>query len=137
MQEEQLAYDIMAGVFLEGRSPLYAELGNEDNTRELEEYLLVSLGFRHVEVNAGDIARPVLPDECKGKPHVLGAALEIIEKAKTDPKILMKLKPERLAGVLPVITGNPFVFARTAPGMGMMSARLLEEEGYEAYEAKG
>ena len=32
MQEEQLAYDIMARVFLEGPSPLYAELGNEDNT---------------------------------------------------------------------------------------------------------
>ena len=129
MQEEQLAYDIMARVFLEGPSPLYAELGNEDNTRDLEEYLLVSLGFRHVEVNAGDL--PVLPDEYKGKPHVLGAALEIIEKAKTDPKILMKLKPERLAGCTAGDNEETLSYLlELLQGMEYdVTARLLEEEG--------
>ena len=131
MQEEQLAYDIIASVLLERPSPLYAELGNEDNTRELEEYLLVSLGFRHVEVNAGDVARPVLPDEYKGKPHVLGAALEIIEKAKTDPKILMKLKPERLAGCTAGDNEETLSYLlELLQGMEYdVTARLLEEEG--------
>jgi len=98
--------NIIARVVLEGPCPLYSQLcfhraqeyHQEENIQILEEYLYDSLGFRYVEVVTDGLTRPVVPQSYKGQPHVLGTALDIIEEARKDPQVLLKLKPDILAG---------------------------------------
>ena len=100
------ARNIIARVVLEGPCPLYSQLcfqraqayHQEENIQILEEYLYEALGFRYVEVLPDGLTRPVVPQSYRGQPHVLGVALDIIEKARMDPQILLKLKPDILAG---------------------------------------
>ncbi len=115
---------------MEGPSPLYNELRDEDNIGDLEEYLLVSLGFRYVEVITEEVTRPVIPDKYKGQPHILGAALDILEKAKVEDDVLMNLKPERLAGCTARDSGEILSYLRDLlEGMEYdVAARLLEED---------
>jgi len=130
MWGDQGSYDTIVRVFLEGPSPLYNELRDEDNIGDLEEYLLVSLGFRYVEVITEEVTRPVIPDKYKGQPHILGAALDILEKAKVEDDVLMNLKPERLAGCTARDSGEILSYLRDLlEGMEYdVAARLLEED---------
>ncbi|MFO7154590.1 MAG: DNA repair exonuclease [Caldicoprobacter oshimai] len=99
-------HETIARVLLEGPCFLYNQLRSqgtqgsiqEENIQVLEEYLSDVLGFRCVEVVLDGLTRPVVPDDYRGQPHVLGVALDILEKARTDPQVLLKLKPEVLAG---------------------------------------
>ncbi|NLO81694.1 MAG: DNA repair exonuclease [Clostridiales bacterium] len=131
LEDGQPTGDIIARMLLEGPSPLYKELENEDNIRELEEYLLVSLEFRHAEVIAEGVARPVIPNDYRGQPHILGVALDMLEKAKTQPDLLMRLKPERLAGCAADAPEEILSYlSDLLDGMEYdVAARLLEEEG--------
>jgi len=98
--------DIIARVVLEGPCPLYTQLCSqtaqaypqEENIQILEEYLYDAMSFRYVEVVPDGLVRPVVPQSYRGQPHVLATALDIIEEARKDPQVLLKLKPDMLAG---------------------------------------
>jgi exonuclease SbcD len=98
LEGEKDAGEVLARISLEGPSPLYRELRSEENVDTLKEDLSIELGFRHLEIVVSQVTRPVIPDDYKGQPHVLGTALDILEMAKTDPDLLLELKPERLGG---------------------------------------
>jgi len=97
-------YETIARILLYGPCFLYNQLcsqggiQSEENIQVLEEYLSNALGFRYVEVVTDGVTRPVVPADYRRQPHVLGVALDMLDKARVDPQILLKLKPEVLAG---------------------------------------
>lgn len=139
-EKEQIggSHDLIARVLLEGPCPLYNQLrlqgiqGNvqEENIQVLEEYLCNALGFKYIEVVPDGLVRPVVPEAYRGQPHVLGVALDILEEARTDPQVLLKLKPDILAGCSMRDTGDVIAYLQELLEEldYEITARLLEEE---------
>ncbi|WP_204488656.1 metallophosphoesterase family protein [Caldicoprobacter guelmensis] len=129
-------HDVIARVLLEGPCLLYSQLRlqeigctHEENIQVLEEYLYNALGFRYVEVVPDGLTRPVVPASYRGQPHVLGVALDILQEAKTDPQVLLKLKPDILAGCPAMDTGDVIAYLHELlEGLDYeVTARLMEE----------
>jgi hypothetical protein len=102
----------------------------EENIQVLEEFLSDAFGFRYVEVVPDGLTRPVVPDDYRGQPHVLGVALDMLGKAKFDPQALMKLKPEVLAGCPGSNVSDTISYLQELlEGLDYeLTARLLEED---------
>ncbi len=129
--------DIIARVVLEGPCPLYTQLCSqtaqaypqEENIQILEEYLYDAMSFRYVEVVPDGLVRPVVPQSYRGQPHVLATALDIIEEARKDPQVLLKLKPDMLAGFPGGDTDDVIVYLRELlEGLDYeIATRMMEE----------
>ena len=84
-------------VELSGPCPLASVIRADEERDELAEYLRQSLGALDVEVRDAGLHPPVQLDQYRGRPHVLGEALNLIDQARTDDTVLSRLSPEELA----------------------------------------
>ena len=84
-------------VELAGPCPLVALLRQDEERDDLAEYLCESLGVLDVEVRDAGLHRPISIEEYRGQPHVLGEALNLILRARTDDAELARLAPKELA----------------------------------------
>ncbi|KPU46223.1 putative metallophosphoesterase YhaO [Oxobacter pfennigii] len=90
---------ILRGI-LKGSSPLYKELKNEENVEELQDSLKDRLGAVSFELICDDLQRSIDLKEYAGGTHVIGAALKILDDIKENPRLLLSLKPDSLAGFM-------------------------------------
>ena len=84
-------------VELAGPCPLATVLRREDERAGLAEYLSESLGALDVEVRDVGLYPPIDLSRHVGQRHVLGEALELIERAGHDDDLLSRLAPQELA----------------------------------------
>ncbi len=84
-------------VELAGPCPLATVLRREDERAGLVEYLSESLGALDVEVRDVGLYPPIDLSRHVGQRHVLGEALELIERAGHDDDLLSRLAPRELA----------------------------------------
>lgn len=91
------ADDWMLRFTLAGRSPLARDLRDKEQRIGLEELLAARLGALDVVVRADRISPPLDIDRHRGEPHVLAAALDLLDQAALDPDLLMRLAPDALA----------------------------------------
>lgn len=83
---------------LTGPCPLYKELNSPENIAVLEEELSFALNIDYIEIKVEYLLPPVNPDHYRGKPHILGALLAVIDSVNADEEMLLQLAPEVLAG---------------------------------------
>lgn len=91
--------ELLIKVNLKGQCPLRFEFDDEENIIELEDDIKSYFGIFYAEVSVDDLKISIEIDKYKKQPHVLGKALEIYEDIKEDDELLLKLKPEDLAGL--------------------------------------
>ena len=84
-------------VELSGPCPLVNVLRDESERAELAGYLADSLPALDVEVRDFGLHRPVDLAKHLGQHHMLGVALELINRANTDDELLRRLAPQALA----------------------------------------
>ena len=84
-------------VELSGPCPLAALLRQGEERDGLAEYLSESLGALDVEVRDAGLFPPIDLSRHVGQRHVLGEALDLIEKARLDDGLLSRLAPTELA----------------------------------------
>ena len=82
---------------LSGPCPLAALLRQGEERDGLAEYLSESLGALDVEVRDAGLFPPIDLSRHVGQRHVLGEALDLIEKARLDDGLLSRLAPTELA----------------------------------------
>lgn len=133
IKSRSLTGGILARISLEGPCPLYKELYSEDNIETLSESIMDEMGFQYVEIVSNCMYRRIDPEKYKNGPHVLGKALKIIDEAKTNDELLIKLMPETLAGLNSDQMEDRIKYLRgLLEGMEIEAAeRLLEENGNE------
>jgi DNA repair protein SbcD/Mre11 len=85
-------------IILKGPCPLYHQLLNKEDIMAIEDSLRISLGALFIEILVSQITIPIDIDDYKGKPHILGTVLDMIDNIKEDDELLLKMKPEILAG---------------------------------------
>lgn len=83
---------------LTGQSPLAPELRQDGNVRELEETLQEELAVTGLELRVRGVVRPVALNDYRDSATVLGAALDLIGRARGDDTLLTELCPAPLAG---------------------------------------
>ena len=83
-------------VELAGPCPLAAVLRRDDERDGLAEYLCETLGALDVEVRDVGLYPPIDLSRHSGQRHVLGEALALIERARTDDSMLPLLAPSEL-----------------------------------------
>ena len=89
--------ELIVRVILRGRSTLAVALRDPDQLSALEDELTAELGALAVELRAGDLHPPLEIAQHRGQPHVLGVALELVERALSDDDLLDELTPAALA----------------------------------------
>lgn len=126
--------DINESVFLrielEGPALLYNDLLNEENIEFLKEELKSETDALHLEIINKEIVRSVNPEEYYEEPHILGAALDLIKRLKQDDELLLKLRPEYMAGC-PVSSQTEvldYLHKLTENVEYNISSRLLKED---------
>ncbi len=85
-------------VTLRGPCPIAAQLRDDDNRADLAEYLRDQLAVLDVEVRATGLHPPIDLDEYRGQAHLLGLALNILDRIQQDDRLLDHLAPSELAG---------------------------------------
>lgn len=83
---------------LEGASPLKEQLARADTRRWIESRLADQLGARSVELHVEALTAPVDVAPYRGKDHLLGEVLALIEQARSDDEVLEQVAPSALAG---------------------------------------
>ncbi|MBM4436558.1 MAG: DNA repair exonuclease [Actinobacteria bacterium] len=76
---------------LAGPCPLVAQLRDPENLAELGAQLRDELGVLYVEVRDTGLHRPIALDEHRGRPHLLGLALEVVDQARSDEAVLNRI----------------------------------------------
>ncbi len=103
IEQEILKYEfdgeLLIKVSLKGQCPLRFEFDDIENITELEDDIKAYFGIFYVEVSVDDLKMSIEIDKYKNQPHVLSKALEIFDDIKEDDELLLKLKPENLAGI--------------------------------------
>ena len=89
--------DWILRVELSGPCPLTAVLRSDEERDGLAEYLGESLVALDVEVRDAGLFPPIDLTRHVGQRHVLGEALELIEQARHDDRLLSRLIPAELA----------------------------------------
>ena len=84
-------------VELSGPCPLAALLRQDEERDGLAEYLCETLGALDVEVRDVGLFPPIDLSRHVGQRHVLGEALELINQARLDDRLLSRLTPPELA----------------------------------------
>ena len=84
-------------VELAGPCPLATVLRRDDERDGLAEYLCEALGALDVEVRDVGLYPPIDVGRHSGQRHVLGEALALIERARTDDSLLSLLAPSEIA----------------------------------------
>lgn len=120
---------LLLRVNLKGPALLYSDLKNEENINALKDELSTLQGVEYLEIDNSLISQPVIPDDYRGQPHILSTALDILEKLYEDDELLLKLKPEKLAG-LRSGDAEPIAYLRMLLNNMEydLAARLLKEE---------
>lgn len=95
---ELAAEELIVRVVLRGRSTLAVALRDPDQLSALEDELTAELGALAVELRADRLHPPLEIAPHRGQPHVLGVALELVERALSDDDLLDELTPASLAG---------------------------------------
>jgi hypothetical protein len=85
-------------VVLRGPSPLYRELKDSQNVEVLTDGVRDLLGLGYLEVDSERVIRPIDPGAYRGGPHTLGMAYSLLDRLYTDDELLMRLKPQQMAG---------------------------------------
>lgn len=89
--------DWILRVELSGPCPLTAVLRSREERDGLAEYLCESLGALDVDVRDVGLSPPIDLSRHVGQRHVLGEALDLIQKAGHDDRLLSRLAPSELA----------------------------------------
>ena len=95
---ELAAEELIVRVILRGRSTLAASLRDPDQLAAIEDELAAELGALAVELRADRLHPPLDVSRHRGQPHVLGVALELVERALSDDALVDELTPATLAG---------------------------------------
>jgi DNA repair exonuclease SbcCD nuclease subunit len=83
---------------LTGQSPLAEELALDgENLRTLVEEVQAGSGVSRLEIRPVDLTRPVEVQEYRGSETVLGEALDLLDRAYEDDRLLDRLRPAHLA----------------------------------------
>ena len=90
--------ELVVRVDLRGRSPLALALRDPEERDNAAEELALALGALSVELRCEHLRPPLELDRHRGQPHLLGAALELAERAAGDESLLDELAPAVLAG---------------------------------------
>jgi hypothetical protein len=98
LSEKEYTNKILARIILEGPCLLYRELQDYDNIMALAEGIREQINLEYLEIITDGLQRKVEPGAYKNQAHVLGKTLEILDLLKTDDRLLLKLKPQVLAG---------------------------------------
>jgi DNA repair exonuclease SbcCD nuclease subunit len=85
-------------VVVSGRTPYFAELRGAEAADDLAVMLRERLGVLAVDVRDQGVLPPIDVTEHVGAPHVLGTALAMIRRARSDDGALAELLPAQLAG---------------------------------------
>ena len=70
---------------------------DDENRADLAEYLRDELGVLDVEVRAAGLHPPIDPDDYRGQAHLLGFALDILDRIEQDDRLLDRVTPPDLA----------------------------------------
>ena len=93
--------ELIVRVVLRGRSTLAEALRDPDQLAAIEDELAADLGALAVELGVDALHPPLELAPHRGQPHVLGVALELVERALGDDELLDELTPATLAGEHP------------------------------------
>ncbi|MBW3534152.1 MAG: DNA repair exonuclease [Gemmatimonadetes bacterium] len=113
---------------LEGGTPLWASLGDEEEREALASDMAEALGLLDVEVRAG-ATHPVVQVEAHlRREDVLGAALRLVAAIRDGEATLPGLAPEELAGLDRPDAGDPGAYVRRLleGAEAEVAARLLD-----------
>ncbi len=92
-QSDQLALRVE----LVGETPLAPTLRNPNEVEALEAELTARSGALEVQLRDAGVTRPIDRSALSSAPTVLAGALELIERAAREPKLLARLSPDELA----------------------------------------
>ena len=84
-------------VTLRGPCPIATPLRDDENRADLAEYLRDELAVLDVEVRASGLHPPIDPDDYRGQAHLLGFALDILDRIEQDDRLLDRVTPPDLA----------------------------------------
>jgi DNA repair protein SbcD/Mre11 len=91
--------ELVVRLDLRGRSPLALPLRDPEERDNAAEELALSLGALSVEVQCTHLRPPLDLERHRGQPHLLGAALELVDRAAAGDGVLAdELAPAVLAG---------------------------------------
>ena len=122
--------DWVLRVRLQGRTPFYAELRGAEAADDLALALRERLQILDVEVRDEGVTPPVDVAEHEGQPHVLGAALELIRKARFDEQVLAEIAPSALAAAPTEPAARAAYLRALLDGLDVeIVAAMLEEQG--------
>lgn len=92
----------VARIDLKGPSPLFAELRDEENRRELSRDVQASLDLLEVEVRTGRVLPLLDPGSHRDRPDVVGTSLRLLERIRSgdvdDAAEALGISAEDLAG---------------------------------------
>jgi DNA repair exonuclease SbcCD nuclease subunit len=97
MQPGAPGEELVVRVDLRGRSPLAAALRDPEERGRSAEELATALGVLSAELRCEHLRLPIELDKHRGQPHLLGAALELAQRAAEDEGLLDELAPDVLA----------------------------------------
>ncbi len=83
---------------LQGPCALYQELRRPTEVETLEEEIAARLDLLDVEIRTDLVHAPVAVDDHRDRQDVLGEVLALARRAREDPELRAKLRPESLAG---------------------------------------
>lgn len=84
-------------VDLTGESPLAAEIHDPESLQDLEETVRRETDIAWLEIRPRSLVRPLEVERYIGSPTVLGKALELLERCRTDAELLEQISPKALA----------------------------------------
>jgi hypothetical protein len=122
--------DWVLRVRLTGRTPFFAELLGAEAADDLALALRERLQILDVEVRDEGVMPPVDVAEHRGQPHVLGAALDLIQQARSDEQVLSEIAPGALAAAPTDPTARAAYLRALLDGLDVeIVAAMLEEQG--------
>jgi exonuclease SbcD len=122
--------DWVLRVRLTGRTPFFAELLGAEAADDLAVALRERLQILDVEVRDEGVMPPVDVAEHRGQPHVLGAALDLIQQARSDEQVLSEIAPGALAAAPTDPTARAAYLRALLDGLDVeIVAAMLEEQG--------
>lgn len=118
----------MVRLHLQGPTPLYAALRNEENQKALADLLQERLNLAYVEIETSEVRRPI----DRAVYSARGGLLELIDQLSTaaleDETVLKRLAPDMLAGLPVGASPDDYLRELLAEAHTDLIERLIPEE---------
>lgn len=97
--KDETTVERMVRLHLQGATPLYASLRNEENLRVLADLLQERMGLAYVEIDTSEVRRPIDRAAYSSRGGLLEMVERLSEAAHKDAVLLQQLAPDVLAGL--------------------------------------